>query len=283
MGWNGSGGRSGPVRNGPQGKTRGARPRKAAYLALAAAVLAVGAAILLLRTGERDEGPVRESVRPKARPPVVSTNRASAVGSSLPTVAKGPRDRYDGAKVLSAETNSSGTVMIDYELADGSRITRKILPPPIFSNACDQAIAMIVTSGNRRRIPPLPPLNEARVRQAFQDGLLAPIRVSEQDSPRVAALKLAVRDIRSSIGENIRNGDDRSIVKMIQDHVNAHNANIQLRADAVAELKKACENATPDEQRAYLDAVNGHLDKLGVDRIETLHGSRPNNKENTPK
>lgn len=188
-------------------------------------------------------------------------------------VTKRPKNRYENATILSAETNQDGVVFTDYRLADGSLVTRKTLPPPIFSNVCDQVIAMIVSAHGNQKIPPLPPLNESIIRKGFQEGLLNPIRIGADDSPKVAALKLAVMDVRRCIAENLHSGDSRSFVQMINDHVKAFNDNVDFRHEAIKELKMACEGVAPEDTKVYLDKVNEHLEKMGIEKIDSVPGT----------
>ena len=181
-------------------------------------------------------------------------------------------------EVISCYTNSdSGVVYERVRRPDGSTLTIQHKPDPLFSNLCDNVIAMIIGSegGN---IPPLPPIDEDRLRESFVQSLLSPVKVEPTDSEKVAAMKLAVREYRKAIVDNIKAGDSRSVLAMIQDHVRDANDKFILKADAIKQINEDCADGDAEFRAEYVRKVNAYLEKYGVSPIETDDSDQPERK-----
>ena len=214
-------------------------------------------------TGEKPQKAVKEK-SPSAIKEVTPAPAPKAKAAEKP--APKPKKKWD---VISCSTNTdSGVIYERVRLPDGSTMTVQHKPDPVFSNLCDNVIAMIICSegGN---IPPLPPIDEERLRESFIQSVASPVRVASSDSEKVAAMKLAVQEYRQAIAENISAGDSRSVLAMIQDHVRETNEKFSLKAEAIKQVHAACADSDAEFQAEYVKKVNAYLEKYGVSPIET--------------
>ena len=180
--------------------------------------------------------------------------------------------------LIECKTNATSGVIIErWRTPDGKTHRRMINPPPIFSNACDQVIAMVVGSRAGQRIPPLPPMRPGQLDKAFAESLLSPITVGEDDKPEVAALKLAVKAVRGEIAEAIKAGDTRGVAEILQEHVEQVNFNADLRGEAIQQLRTILDEGDQEFANEYLTKVNESLSKYGIEPLKMPSSSTERN------
>jgi len=171
--------------------------------------------------------------------------------------------------LLQTTTNAlTGSITETYRTPDGKVHKHVKRPPPIFPNVSDQMIAMLVSAKSGQRIPPLPQMQPDKLDQAFAESLLSPITINENDLPEAVALKMAVKAVRNEIASSIKAGDTRNVSEILRDHVDQVNFDVELRCEAIRQLKKVLDEGDPEFSKAYLNKVNENLAKYGIDSLE---------------
>ena len=172
--------------------------------------------------------------------------------------------RLKYSTLFQATTNEGGLVIERYRLPNGKTWRKMIDPPPLFNNISDQAIAMVVGGAAGAPIPPVPGLDSANLDKAFAESLLTPIEISPDDPPRIAALKLAVKETREEIAAAIKAGDTRSVGEILNDHISLNNRQAELQAEALRAVDAVRDKDGEEAAAEFLKAVNGHLKSYGA-------------------
>ena len=211
----------------------------------------------------------KPAVQPKPAPNPVSTNAVPvAKEEPLPpwddSFMKNRELRMKYSTLFQATTNEGGLVIERYRLPNGKTWRKIIEPPPIFSNICDQAIAMVMAGAAGTPIPPVPGLDDANLDAEFLKSLEVPIRVEPDDPPRVAALKLAVKETRDEIVRLKADGDKRTVGQMLSEHIKANNRNAEMQAEALRAIEEVRRKDGDEMADEYLKAVNENLKSYGV-------------------
>ena len=243
----------------------------------------------------KDKMPVSIETRKKrVAPTAVSAKQPtqSETPSAQPTKAvlpewndsflKDPQRRLQYSTLFQATTNNGGLVIERYRLPNGKTWRRIVEPPPIFDNISDQAIAMVMASRAGAPIPPVPGLDDANLNEEFVKSLTSPIHVEENDSPRTAALKIAVKEVREEIARLLKEGDTRTVGQILRDHMTANNHNVEMQTEALAAAKKIRETDGEAAAEEYLKAVNEQLKSYGIHPIR-LGGVDPRKKVSNEK
>ena len=256
--------------------------------AIAALIVVVGAGIaayfLLSRGDSPQSAPEKRNPRPIATvQPVPAKNDRPAKEAALSapatpasddekwddSFAKIPAKRYKFSKLETVTTSNIGVVNEVWVMPNGKRWGRQIDPPPIFSNPSDQTIAMALGDRSGSPIPPYPGFDDANLNQEFANSLLSPIEIKESDSPRLAALKLAVMETRREIARLIKAGDTRSVGEILRDHVAENNRKAELQGEALKGYYSALKEGGDAAAAEYLEKVNKALESYGVEPIKS--------------
>lgn len=262
--------------NKPTGKpveTKKAAKPAFKHVLIASGVVAVLGCVLLLVFGGGDGAPKAKAekkagvIKEAAAVPRAVTGNVESAESAVA--------KKEEREVIRATTNKDGVVMQTLRYPDGRTVLKRVPPPPVFANKCDQAIVMALSSRNGGPIPPLPPMSDRDIDKAFQESMLSPISISSEDSERVAALKAMVKSVRTEILEMIKGGDQRSVAQILRDHVRDSNNRLELKVSARQELEKVYVSEGEDFARAFLEKVNAHLEKCGVEPISGLPNENP--------
>ena len=281
----------------PEVKTPPPRKRNGTVKGIiAAAVVVVGAAVAYFLVSAKPADPQPKASAPAkaakpARPARVEPQRPAprtpAAEPAKKAEAPEPEEKWDDSfitnrekrikfsKVISVTTNDSGVVNERYRLPNGRTWRRQIDPPPIFRNASDNAIAMVMGGAAGAPIPPVPGLDNANLDAEFEKSLAEPIEISKDDKPWVAALKLVVQNVRQEIAELRRAGDNRPIGAILQDHIDTTNHQAAMRGDALATLEKVRQEMGEAAAGEYLEKVNEQLKKYGVQPVKVGRGRQP--------
>ena len=220
---------------------------------------------------ERPAKPKAEkpAAQPKPAPKPVATNALPvAKEEALPpwddSFMKNREMRLKYSTLFQATTNEGGLVIERYRLPNGKTWRKIVEPPPMFSNICDQAIAMVMAGASGAPIPPVPGLDDANLDAEFMKSLEVPIRIEPDDPPRVAALKLAVKETRDEIVRLKGDGDKRTVGQMLSEHIKANNRNAEMQAEALRAIEEVRRKDGDEMAEEYLKAVNENLKSYGV-------------------
>ena len=278
-------GRSGKSAASPNSRARSASARMIRIaVVLATVILAVaGACWWLAARGGRGEpakpvdvqkhiphvrkSDVQERVPPaKKVMPVVKTNDVQE--APLPpwndSFMTNREMKLKYSTLFQATTNEGGLVIERYRLPNGKTWRKMIDPPPLFNNISDQAIAMVVGGAAGAPIPPVPGLDSANLDRAFVESLLTPIEIDPDDPPRIAALKLAVKETREEIKAAIKAGDKRSVGEILSEHISLNNRQAELQAEALRAVDAVRDKDGEEAAAEFLKAVNEHLKSYGA-------------------
>jgi len=142
-----------------------------------------------------------------------------------------------GIEVVSCETitnNTSGAIIEKLVLANGKKIQKVHAPKPIFENPCDQLIATVLSVPPGQSLPPLPNLNG--IDEEFKKSLQIPIKVNDDDSPKVRELKELVIETRIYLENELKNGG--SVMNALLEHQSEMNRISDSRLMAIQQIKK---------------------------------------------
>lgn len=182
--------------------------------------------------------------------------------------------RRQYSTLFQASTNEGGLVVERFRLPNGKTWRRIVEPPPVFSNASDNVIAMVVGGAAGAPIPPVPGLDSVNLNEEFVRSLDVPIEISPDDKPSIAALKLAVKETRAEIEQLIKDGDTRSVGEILSEHISLNNLAAAMQADALRMVEKVRAEGGDEMAEEYLQAVNENLKKYGVGAITIGRGRR---------
>lgn len=198
---------------------------------------------------------------PKSPPVIAAEAPASAVSKRT----------EDGVEVVSSTTttNDSGAVIEKLVLADGKKVMKVHPPKPIFENACDQVIAMMLSAKPGQSMPPLPMLDQS-LEQDFLNSLASPIVISEDDPDEVRSIKAQVKEAKAYLVEEIKRGG--SLLEAIREH----QAEMERIADshlmAMQEVQKLRAKCGEEAAREFIERVNESFRASGIPEIETFKG-----------
>ena len=285
MGWNRSNDDGRAVSTKPPLR-RGHRPRPTVRGVIAGVIVVLGAAIVAwIVLSESDDVPAQGTKHkahgttiPEATPASLRTNESAVVQSAGPAeqwkdeYIKDPAKRLKFSTLFEARTNSAGMITERFRLPNGKTWRRVTDPPPIFDNMADNAIASVIAGGAGAPIPPVPGLDNANLDEEFAKAMASPIKIGESDSPKLVALKMAVKETKKEIARMIKEGDTRSVGEILQDHINLNNRNADLQAEAFQAVAKVREEMGDEAAESYLEKVNENLKSYGVDPIHVGKG-----------
>lgn len=245
-----------------------------------AAIVLIGIIALYFVTSETDENPVEKKGPSKIAEvePAIAQKLTPKAEKSAPTEKAEKlewKDEYitDSAMrlkfstLIQARTNEGGMVTERFRLPNGKTWRRVTDPPPIFPNRCDMAIVRTMSEEAGVPIPPVPGLDDADLDEEFAKSLLEPIVINDDDSPRVAALKLIVKETRAEIARLIKEGDGRSVGEILQDHINLNNHMADMQGDAIRQYDKVKKESGVEVAKEFLVKINENLASYGIDPI----------------
>ena len=224
---------------------------------------------------------------PPARPArpretVPSTNEAATVSPAMPKGAEIPATNI--VKVISVVTNANGSVTERYVRADGKKI-RLIKPAPqLFKHGSDDVLAMIATTPPGREMPPLPP--GAFTKEQFLQSLNDPIVITDEDPEHVKLIKQSVTALREEMKALLDQG--QSVEQILADHQKLHQENVEVRTQALLEVKKLLDAGDRKEAIHYATMINVALQQMGIESLpvpaedtadEPARRARPNKGE----
>ena len=135
-------------------------------------------------------------------------------------------------------------------------------PPPVFSNASDQVIAMAL-SPSEGGIPPIPLTPD--MEKAFLKSLETEIVILDTDDEKVKAMKQAVIETRAEIKRLMDGG--QTFAQIIREHQHLANENAKLRTDALIELKRLKDSGDIERAVQYKKAVNAAFAQMGIKEL----------------
>lgn len=243
-------------------------------------IIAVSLAVVLFVVGAfyltTKVTPSNKAARPKTMPSLKPTMRevapkARAVARTVSRLKDAPEEedappRQKIVEMVSVVTNADGSVLERFRTADGKIRSRQSAPKPIFDNASDQIIAMAASGGaaSGHAMPPMPVMNNAD--EAFMQSLKKAIKINDDDSDEVKALKENVIAIREEIRQLISEG--HSFAEVIKNHRDVVNHGVEMRKEAARMIKEFIGNGDNDAARECLDKVNEVLVGMGIEKVD---------------
>lgn len=135
-------------------------------------------------------------------------------------------------------------------------------PPPTFSNASDQVIAMAL-SPSEGGIPPIPLTPD--MEKAFLKSLETEIVILDTDDEKVKEMKQAVIETRAEIKRLMDGG--QTFAQIIREHQHLANENAKLRTDALIELKRLKDSGDIERAVQYKKKVNAAFAQMGIKEL----------------
>jgi len=290
MSWNGSDSKKTAVANSgtPVGRLKPSRsPRTGRGLA-AGLIVILGAGLAAWLMLGRSKAPVSTKVTPvkptriKAVNPATNKVQTALVAEPEPRVYPEKWDdsfvtnhelRLHFSKTIEVRTNMSGMVTQRYVLPNGQTWRMVKDPPPPFENPCDNAIAMVLSTGAGAPIPPVPGLDDVNLDAEFAKSMASPIEIFDTDSPGRVAMKLAVKNAKSEIVKMIKDGDKRSVGEILQEYITSNNHALDMQGDALRAVERIREESGDEQANQYLEKVNEKLAAYGIEPIaSTVNG-----------
>ena len=208
----------------------------------------------------RQDQPPSKPCEATSAVPVITN--AHTVKATVETTKRAPSST-NVVKVLSVVTNSNGTVVERYLRADGKKI-RLIKPAPqLFKHGSDDVLAMIATTPPGREMPPLPP--GAFTKEQFLQSLNDPIVITDEDTEHVKLVKQSVTALREEMKALLDQG--QSVEQILADHQKLHQENVEVRTQALLEVKKLLDAGDRKEAIRYATTVNAVLQQMGIEAL----------------
>ena len=137
--------------------------------------------------------------------------------------------------------------------------------PPVFSNAADQVLAMVISTPPGQEIPPIVGLGDDLEVQFFK-SLEKPIEVGEGDTPEIRALKENLIATKRQIMELIDSG--KTVTQILQEHREVFNENRKDYAESQAIVDQFVAEGDVESARAYVEKANAVLEKSGAPLLQ---------------
>ena len=249
--------------------------------AACAALLAAGGVWWWIHGRTGDEESVRPKIERSAQTHLVPSPRNQAAMKPVPAhVATNtpPKANANGKEIVSSSvrTNANGTVIERIVLADGTKKTKVMPPPPIFDNACDQVISLAINVKPGEAMPPLPDLKG--IDDDFAKSFLSPIKIKEEDPESVKELKRRVIETKKYLLEQVKNG------KSVMEALLAHQAEMgrieESRLLAIREMQRLGTEEGLEMAQAFARKVNEDFKGRGIPEIPVIgtHGEKSRRK-----
>lgn len=233
---------------------------------LATAVLAVVGGGLwwwLGREKSQPSQPTKQSVakqKPSAAPAASKPPAPKAAADAKHAKGAGKRPAAKSRPVGGAEAGDSAPPTV--AAVETNAPATPPSPPPTFSNASDQVIAMAL-SPSEGGIPPIPLTPD--MEKAFLKSLETEIVILDTDDEKVKEMKQAVIETRAEIKRLMDGG--QTFAQIIREHQHLANENAKLRTDALIELKRLKESGDIQGAVQYKKAVNAAFAQMGIKEL----------------
>ena len=269
-------GRSGKSAASPMGRIgAGDSKRTTARWVAAAALIAVAAGGVWwwMARGEKAESvseqrqvakkPKTEKPQPRRTEPrpVTATNAVAAAATNAPAV-RPPKEVVSSV----ITTNANGTVIEKIVFSDGTKKTKVMPPPPIFSNASDQVIALAISAKPGEAMPPLPDLHG--IDEDFAKSFLTPITINEDDPENVKALKRNVIETKKELLEAVKGG--KTVMQALQEHQAAMDRMESSRLMAIREMQRISAEDGVEMAQEFAKKVNEDFEGKGIPAIPVI-------------
>lgn len=252
------------------------KSKVATWIVGASVLIAALALVVLLWPSEPDEPPAPPSAPPatprKRTLAETKTNTTSVVRTNVVRKAVASLGYEDGVEILSltARTNTAGAVIEKLKLADGT-IKMKVSPkPPLFENACDQVIAMAISTKPGDAMPPLPDLTG--IEEDFANSLLSPIRINDDDSDEVKLIKEQVIEVRKELAQTVKNGG--SVMEALLAHQDEMNRIYESRLTAIQMMQRIQAESGIEAAQEFADEVNRRFESENIPAIPVVGRGR---------
>ena len=163
-------------------------------------------------------------------------------------------------------TNSSGAIIEKIVFADGTKKSRITTPPPIFSNACDQVIALAISAKPGEAMPPLPDLHG--IDEDFAKSFLTPITINEDDPENVKELKRNVIETKKELLEAVKGG--KTVMQALQEHQSAMERMESSRLMAIREMQRISAEDGVEMAQEFAKKVNEDFEGKGIPAIPVI-------------
>ena len=237
------------------------------------AVVVLGGVVLFIFSGgdttpsvevKKKPGTIKE-VKPKAAPTAkaevsTATNNAPSAQQLL----------WMGQKVVrySATTNAAAGKIIETLVTDDGKIHKRLIEEKrsIFDNSSDELISMAITTPPGQIMPPLPMY--PGFEKDFKEALNNPIKINEDDPPKVKELKERVIAAREDIKAMMDQG--MTIREILTEHEKVWNENAEIRRDAQKGYDEVLANGSEEDARKYRIKMDAALQQMGIhDALKT--------------
>ena len=252
--------------------TKKPKSKVATWVVGASVLIAVLAVIVLWWPSESDEPSAPPATPRKRTLAETKTNTTAVVRTNAVRKAVAPLGYEDGVEILSltARTNTAGAVIEKLRLADGT-IKMKVSPkPPLFENACDQVIAMAISTKPGDAMPPLPDLTG--IEQDFANSLLSPIRINDDDSDEVKLIKEQVIEVRKELAQTVKNGG--SVVEALLTNQDEMNRIYESRLTAIQMMQRIQAESGIEAAQEFADEVNRRFESENIPAIPVVGRGR---------
>ena len=136
------------------------------------------------------------------------------------------------------------------------------VPPPVFSNASDQILAMAV-SADAHGMPPMPISHN--IEAEFLASLKQEIVILDTDDESTRAMKEAVKAAREEMKRLIDSG--MTVSQVLAEHQNLANENAKVRNDAMMELSELVRSGDIEGAKEYKRKINIALGQMGIEEL----------------
>ena len=140
-------------------------------------------------------------------------------------------------------------------------------PKRLFESGTDQLINLATSTPEGAPMPPLPPMTIEDT-DHFIMSLKRPVRINEDDPPRIQEMKKRVQAVREQIAQALSDDPSRELSEILNGHRELFNENSRLYAQSKAEYDELVEAGDLEQARKYREAVNAELAALGAKQIE---------------
>ena len=129
----------------------------------------------------------------------------------------------------------------------------------------DQLLSMASALAAGQSVPPLPISKD--LDREFIDSLRKPIVVFDEDSEQTKRIKENMMQMREEMARMMEEGGG-SVSQILREHEKIANENIAIHREAMAELRRICEESDEEEAEKYLKAMNSAFREMGIRQLE---------------
>ena len=238
-----------------------------------ASVLIAALALVILWWPSESDEPLAPSATPQRQALAeTNANTTAVVRTNAARKAVAPLGYEDGVEILSltARTNTAGAIIEKLRLADGTTKMKVRPKPPLFENACDQVIAMAISTKPGDAMPPLPDLTG--IEQDFANSLLSPIRINDDDSDEVKLIKEQVIEVRKELAQAVKNGG--SVMEALLAHQAEMNRIYESRLTAIQMMQRIQAESGIEAAQEFADEVNRRFESENIPAIPVVGRGR---------